>query len=253
MEAKLRLQSLSNLGMGWSLARFMWGCVALTTVLEGWMDQFQVSKISYTIILILIFLFAEVLPIYFSLQTSTLACLVEMVSNQHHNQPILAGVATFGPLLNAVDGETNSSSKPFAKDVGYAKTLYQGTYKSPERPNSTTRSEPSQPLLDFLDDKDSINGGSSIKSVNISFRDGNSSAASNRSHRNYSPVLAPPSLQSRIVDNSIQNTSIREVNHSNIHNSSSDSIDQPMHQARSLSSDEGLLSRRSSSSPAVAW
>lgn len=52
VEAKFRLQSLSKLGMGWSLARFMWGCVALTSVLEGWMDQFQDSKISYTIVLV---------------------------------------------------------------------------------------------------------------------------------------------------------------------------------------------------------
>ena len=51
-EAKWRLQSLSRLGIGWSIARFLWGCVALTTVMEGWLDQFQTSKLSYTILLV---------------------------------------------------------------------------------------------------------------------------------------------------------------------------------------------------------
>jgi hypothetical protein len=76
-QAKQRLQTLSRLGLGWSLARLGYGCIALTTVLEGWLDLFQASQASYTVLLVLIFFCLEVVPIYCSLRNQILQSLSE--------------------------------------------------------------------------------------------------------------------------------------------------------------------------------
>lgn len=52
MEAQVRLNSLSKLGMLWTAARLSWGTVALTTVVQGWLVAAQKTKLFYTVVLV---------------------------------------------------------------------------------------------------------------------------------------------------------------------------------------------------------
>lgn len=45
-------QVLSRLGLVWTVARFAWGLIALTSVLQGWLTQAKRSKLFYTIVLV---------------------------------------------------------------------------------------------------------------------------------------------------------------------------------------------------------
>eukprot|EP01038_Epipyxis_sp_PR26KG_P009630 gene9630-12966_t len=76
-DAKLRLKRLSHLGGIWTLSRLGWGFIALTSVIQGWLNQVQKSVLWYTIMLIVIFGATEVIPIWFSLQNSTLQSLAD--------------------------------------------------------------------------------------------------------------------------------------------------------------------------------
>lgn len=51
-DAKLRLRTLSRLGLLWTSARLGWGIVALTTVVEGWLNEAQKSTWFYTVVLV---------------------------------------------------------------------------------------------------------------------------------------------------------------------------------------------------------
>eukprot|EP00981_Chlorochromonas_danica_P003404 scaffold651_cov174-Ochromonas_danica.AAC.13 len=73
--ATKRLNTLSGLVFMWTTTRLAWGVVALSSVLQHWVTEVRRSKTFYTIILILIFLVAEVFPIIFSLRHSTLQSL----------------------------------------------------------------------------------------------------------------------------------------------------------------------------------
>ena len=52
LDAKMRLRTLSRLGLLWTSARLGWGIVALTTVVEGWLVAAQKSTLFYTCVLV---------------------------------------------------------------------------------------------------------------------------------------------------------------------------------------------------------
>jgi hypothetical protein len=74
---KLRLRILSQLGLVWTLARLGWGLIALTSVLRGWLVEASRSRLFYSLVLVSIFLFVEIIPVLFSLQESVLQSLSE--------------------------------------------------------------------------------------------------------------------------------------------------------------------------------
>lgn len=81
--AKLRLSTLSRVGAIWTLSRIGWGLVALSTVMQGWLLELGgQSPILYGMLLLLIFLLAEVLPLWLSLQESTIQALAAAVRAQ---------------------------------------------------------------------------------------------------------------------------------------------------------------------------
>jgi hypothetical protein len=51
-DAKARLRTLNRLGLLWTSARLAWGIVALTTVVEGWLNAAQKSELFYTLVLV---------------------------------------------------------------------------------------------------------------------------------------------------------------------------------------------------------
>lgn len=51
-DSKTRLRTLSRLGLLWTSARLGWGIVALTTVVEGWLNEARKSTLFYTIVLV---------------------------------------------------------------------------------------------------------------------------------------------------------------------------------------------------------
>lgn len=51
-DAKARLRTLSRLGLLWTTARLAWGIVALTTVVEGWLNEARKSTLFYTVVLV---------------------------------------------------------------------------------------------------------------------------------------------------------------------------------------------------------
>ena len=74
--SKLRLSTLSRVGTVWTLTRLGWGLVTLSSVLRMWLDELcERSALLYSIALVLLFLFAEVLPIVLSLQEATIQSL----------------------------------------------------------------------------------------------------------------------------------------------------------------------------------
>lgn len=51
-DAKMRLRTLSRLGLIWTSARLGWGIIALTSVMEGWLVAAQRSTLFYTVVLV---------------------------------------------------------------------------------------------------------------------------------------------------------------------------------------------------------
>lgn len=51
-EASARLASLTNLGSFWTLTRIVWGLLAVTAVVEGWLVSTQSSAEYYSIVLV---------------------------------------------------------------------------------------------------------------------------------------------------------------------------------------------------------
>mmetsp|Transcript_3050 Transcript_3050/g.4753 ORF Transcript_3050/g.4753 Transcript_3050/m.4753 type:complete len:573 (-) Transcript_3050:55-1773(-) len=82
-DAKLRLWTLSRLGVLWTCARLGWGVTALTTVVQGWLIAAQQSSLFYTCVLISIFLLVEIIPICVSIQPEVLNHFAE--SDVGHN------------------------------------------------------------------------------------------------------------------------------------------------------------------------
>ena len=72
-----RLRILSRLGALWSFARLAWSTVAMTSVFEHWISELRKSDDIYSFGLVTIFIVTEILPIYFSVQSSTLTALVQ--------------------------------------------------------------------------------------------------------------------------------------------------------------------------------
>jgi len=59
----------------WTVARLVWGFVALTTVLQGWLANAHKTKELYSAVLVLIFLVTELVPFIMSLDESLLTVL----------------------------------------------------------------------------------------------------------------------------------------------------------------------------------
>lgn len=72
-----RLRSLSKLAVLWTVCRLVWGFVALTTVLNRLVISYHRSPLGYSIQMICIFIFTEILPIAISLKDENLHALTE--------------------------------------------------------------------------------------------------------------------------------------------------------------------------------
>ena len=56
LEAQERATSLSRLGSFWTLTRIAWGIVALTTVLEDWLDSAKTQETAYAVVLVSLYM-----------------------------------------------------------------------------------------------------------------------------------------------------------------------------------------------------
>lgn len=74
---KARLSYLNKLGIVWTSTRMVWGILALTSVLNGWLTEVYKSKVFYTIVIILVFFVLEICPIIYSLQDIIISSLAE--------------------------------------------------------------------------------------------------------------------------------------------------------------------------------
>mmetsp|Transcript_14113 Transcript_14113/g.13645 ORF Transcript_14113/g.13645 Transcript_14113/m.13645 type:complete len:459 (+) Transcript_14113:474-1850(+) len=77
LDAKKRCNSLVRLGSIWTIARLGWGFIALTSVMQSWLISAQKNVHYYSLVLISVFFFAEILPIAISLQNDCLESLTE--------------------------------------------------------------------------------------------------------------------------------------------------------------------------------
>lgn len=81
--AEKRLATLSSVGVTWTLSRILWGAVMWSAVLQGWLLSLGgQSRTLYSLALVLLFLFAEVLPIWKALQETTIQSLAAAVRAQ---------------------------------------------------------------------------------------------------------------------------------------------------------------------------
>jgi hypothetical protein len=53
----MRLSILSRCGLIWTFARLVWGLIALTSVLQGWLTKASRSEAFYSVILVIYLLF----------------------------------------------------------------------------------------------------------------------------------------------------------------------------------------------------
>ena len=75
--AKLRLQSLVRLSIAWSMTRLLWGVVALTSVLQGWVAMAEENEHYYGLTLVLLFVVTEIGPILWGLDDTVMKHLAE--------------------------------------------------------------------------------------------------------------------------------------------------------------------------------
>lgn len=75
--AMMRLGHLNGLAVVWTLTRLGWGIIALSSVLNHWVTEIHKSRAFYSIVLVLIFLVAEVIPIMFSLKHKMIQSLAD--------------------------------------------------------------------------------------------------------------------------------------------------------------------------------
>lgn len=78
IQAQTRLSSLTRQGCVWTSTRILWGLIALTSLLRGWITPAASTTpggIFYCIVVILVFYLVEILPIFLSLQESMLSSL----------------------------------------------------------------------------------------------------------------------------------------------------------------------------------
>jgi len=81
--AEKRLATLSSVGVAWTLSRILWGAITWSAVLQGWLLSLGgQSRMLYSLALVLLFLFAEVLPIWKALQETTIQSLAAAVRAQ---------------------------------------------------------------------------------------------------------------------------------------------------------------------------
>ena len=75
--AKIRLHSLVRLSVAWSVTRLLWGVVALTSVVQGWVAMAEENEHYYGLTLILLFVVTEIGPILWGLDETVMTYLAE--------------------------------------------------------------------------------------------------------------------------------------------------------------------------------
>lgn len=139
LEKKNRLEYLNNLSLIWSFARLCWGFVALTSVLKGWLMKLEeYNTFVYSIFLVLIFFFTEILPILFSLQIFLLKSISEInheanssSSSPYYYSSVPTIKSNFTPNLDHSYGSINNlnysspfpNKNKFSKNSGYSDEL----------------------------------------------------------------------------------------------------------------------------------
>ena len=75
--AKLRLHSLVRLSVAWSVTRLLWGIIALTSVVQGWLAMAEENEHYYGLTLVLLFVVTEIGPILWGLDETVITYLAE--------------------------------------------------------------------------------------------------------------------------------------------------------------------------------